>query len=64
MNSLSVVSSILLLLALNTANAALAYDGSWHKEASWSGEYPNGFTMDADVTEMKACCFAAEPGER
>ena len=50
MNSLSVVSSILILLTLSAANAALAYDGSWHKEANWSGEYPNGFTMNADVT--------------
>ena len=39
-----------ILLTLGAAGTALAYDNSWHKEADWSGEYPNGFTMAADVT--------------
>jgi hypothetical protein len=38
------------LLAFGAVGPALAYDTSWHKEAGWSGEYPNGFTMEADVT--------------
>jgi len=26
------------------------YDASWHRENFWSGEYPNGFTMAANLT--------------
>jgi hypothetical protein len=27
-----------------------SYDASWHRENGWSGEYPNGFTMAANLT--------------
>jgi hypothetical protein len=27
-----------------------SYDAGWHKENFWSGEYPNGFTMAANLT--------------
>lgn len=43
-----------LALALATAmvphNSAKAYDGTWHKQSSWSGEHPYGFTLKSNVT--------------
>jgi hypothetical protein len=38
------------LPAVGAAGPAFSYDASWYKAKSWSGEYPNGFTMTADVT--------------
>jgi hypothetical protein len=32
------------------AGPATKYDTSWHRAAYWSGEYPHGFTMTANVT--------------
>jgi hypothetical protein len=38
------------LFSIAAAGPALSYDASWYKATSWSGEYPNGFTMAADVS--------------
>lgn len=38
------------MLAVGAPVPAFAYDASWYKANGWSGEYPHGFTMAADVT--------------
>ncbi len=38
------------LPAVGAAGPAFSYDASWYKARGWSGEYPDGFTMAADVT--------------
>src|SRR5690348_10914559 len=40
----------MLSLVVGAATSASAYDASWYRATSWSGEYPNGFTVAADVT--------------
>ncbi len=47
----------LLVLGCGFAQPALAYDSSWFRSDTWSGEYPNGFTMLAD----KSIAIRAEP---
>jgi len=47
--------SLVLLLALGhfillAPSAAIAYEATWHRTDYWSGEYPPGFTLKADVT--------------
>jgi hypothetical protein len=37
-------------LIAGTYAPAFAYDSSWHKATGWSGEYPSGFTIAADMT--------------
>src|SRR5260370_4601556 len=38
------------LPAAGAAGPAFSYDACWDKARVWSGEYPDGFTMAADVT--------------
>src|SRR5262245_52931371 len=38
------------LPAVGAAGPAFSYDASWYKMKDWSGEYPDGFTLAADVT--------------
>jgi hypothetical protein len=38
------------LFSVAAAGPALSYDASWYKATSWSGEYPNGFTMTANLS--------------
>jgi hypothetical protein len=38
------------LPAVGAAGPAFSYDASWYRAKGWSGEYPDGFTMAADVT--------------
>jgi hypothetical protein len=38
------------LLAVGFAGPAFSYDATWYKVKGWSGEYPHGFTMAANVT--------------
>src|SRR5260370_15862867 len=38
------------LPAVGAAGPAFSYDASWYRARGWSGEYPDGFTMAADVT--------------
>jgi hypothetical protein len=37
-------------LIAGTCMPAFAYDSSWHRATGWSGEYPSGFTIAADMT--------------
>jgi hypothetical protein len=41
---------VVFLPAVGAAGPAFSYDASWYRARGWSGEYPNGFTMAADVT--------------
>lgn len=36
--------------ALLLPDSACAYDATWYKTDFWAGEYPNGFTLDSDIT--------------
>ena len=40
----------LLATATMFGGGARAYDGTWYRADFWSGEYPAGFTLTADVS--------------
>jgi hypothetical protein len=40
------------IVTLATGGAEAAYEGGWYKVPFWSGEYPNGITMESDTTTM------------
>ncbi len=44
------IATILWLAVLTSSAIAEIYDATWHKEFSWSGEYPHGFTVNSNVT--------------
>jgi hypothetical protein len=40
-----------LIVLFTYSKSAFAYDASWYEvRRAWSGEYPHGFTMEADET--------------
>jgi hypothetical protein len=53
---------LLLVLIADPRRPAFAYDASWHQAPGWSGEYPNGFTIAADMTiDIRARLDPAAP---